>query len=364
MKTLPEAGKKPLGAEEQLRMLLKKLAGHKVFGRCRGVFEHLPIEDILEVDSDVPPSPSAIQKAFSKLVSDRKVMLTMLAQLKRDGYSVAFEELYRALCEEDRIITSETVPVEQTEPGVLVMIDPKHVFLTLRWMYTTSQRDAYNWVTHGIIHPNRTPCGSLSSRFFGAFPYLIHRASGYMSEPTPKSPFELILFDRIEWMRRELSSGLVGGSGNLLPMKVDPGKTDTWRVNPTVAFFVRGKDQAEVLSCFEREEQDHIATWRFDYPKFDAYKMMVHSSPGPTMWIGFHPESEHERWQHQWPSYASRGVACGHGAVILDKERVGIPGWKTCSLEPYDPLQGPNPQFCQGDLMSRRLVISFDYGGG
>lgn len=359
MKTLPEEKKivKKLDANQQLRMLLEKLAGHKVFGRCRGSFNDFPFENMLEAGQ--PPSPSAALGAFNRWAGSRRVMLDMLARFMRDGLHVAFGELMRALCEPDYVMTGETVPVEKTRSGVLVMVDPSNIFLLLRWMYTSKYEDGYNWVRNGRVPEERNPCGSLTPQLLKVFPGLYERFKG--REESREICLTALVLGAVSNLLDRLRANL--GRRDMMVMRPDYDRTGLWYYGYPIGAFVKGRTQKEVLRLFERDEQKRIATWQFNYPETDE-PFFYSDSTGrhhPRL-IGVHLESEHATWRRQWPSYASKGVACGHGAVILDKEKLGeaVGGQKNYHFSPYESLRGPNPGLCRGDLTSRRFVIGFD----
>ena len=91
------------------------------------------------------PNPTAALAAFEAAVADRRIMLNMLACLRRDGHLVAEEQLTKAL-DSEHVIVGETVPLEETEHGVLLIFDPEKVFLLTRWMYTSNREDGQYWV--------------------------------------------------------------------------------------------------------------------------------------------------------------------------------------------------------------------------
>ena len=354
MKTLPKVKAcSKLTKQEQLDKLLRDLTGHKVFGRVRGELGALPVDELLE-----KPSPSATRREFEKWCADRAVMLGLLATLQRDGHSFAFAELKKALENSDYVITGESISVEKTEPGVLIMPKPQETLLMTRWLYTSTLADGISWNTKRCGLPDRGQCGSLTPQLLKAFPELVNLLTPPV-QSHPDSPTKL-LYPRLKEIQDKMREKK--SREDVLGMFIDPGISRLWYNYGSVALFIKGASQSDVLSEFNRDEQDSIATWKFDYPKTWSNDLYCDWSSRPNRWIGFHPESEHEQWSKRWPAFTSRGCACGLGAVIMDQTMFGELGEKD-GIEPrYSIIEAPYPQYCEGDLMQKRIVIGFPFG--
>lgn len=333
--------------EQQLVELRRKLAGNQSFGKCReaGQFGRIPIYKLLE-----QPNPTATLKALDDSLSDQRVMLNMLAILKREGNMYAYQELLDALTE-GHVITGEELPLEKTEPGVLVMVDPEKALLLARWMYTSEFSDAIHWIRHGHGDPKRGQCGSLTPKLLEIFPHLREQFLEQENQ-SHRLPPTYVIEERVKDVWEKLDQY----RGNRFPIFVVGSMTGMWYGSHCSAIFVSGVDQQDVLSLFSREEQKSIATWRFNFPK--TVKRMM--GPSSDMWLGLHSEAEHQNWKSRWPSYVSCGVACGLGATILDSDMLkkGICP-KENGLSGYTTFEHVHPDYIKGDLEHQRLVFTF-----
>lgn len=352
--TLPEEKKTVvvLSEEEQLTQLRKTLAGHAAFRRCRSHFYTLPALDMLHASK--PASPTSILKKFDEGIADRRIMLNMLAVLNRDGHKVAYKELLEAL-NSSHIITGESIPLEQTESGVLIMLDVEKTMLLSRWMYTSEFDDAHYLVTLGSGQTGRGQCGSLTPRLLEAFPEFVNIFKERKSHPEclTKSLYPRInnAWDILEKeFRRD----------QILAIRIDPSKSSgPWYGYGSVAIFIKNTTRSEVLRLFSRTEQKTMTSWSFHYPKVDSNELRVAWGQRPELWIGIHPENNHAQCAKRWPCYVSTGCSYGYGAVILDKDRLG----SNTSLERkfYDAIDGAYPGQCYGNLLEREIVLGFPW---
>jgi hypothetical protein len=348
----------PLNAEEQMLYLRERLAGHRAFAACRGQFHDLPYTEFLERVKR--HGVEGALKPFDKWCGTRRIMLKMLAQLTRDGNMVAAYELEQALTSE-HIMTGETIPSEKTKPGVLVMFDPQKTLLVTRWFYTTQVEDARQYARTGQNDLKRGQCGFLSPRLFELFPHLKQELLADSRDWFEKVALELrprINDDCIKFNQ-------VFGENDIAGMFLDQSRCEWWHGYNTLALFVHNATQDKVLGMFTRTEQASIATWQFNYPRFERSNMSCMWSHFPNFWVGFHPEDEHAAWSKCWPSYVSRGCAAGLGAVIVDKEKLGEGSTtRPYGHPPYKVLRWahPNPLKEAGDLMRARFVLGFPYG--
>lgn len=344
-----------MSEEEQIAYLHEKLAGNKVFGRCRGNFRDLPFGEFVKRGKS--SNPTQALKFFDKWCSDRRIMLNLLVVLKRDGQGVAYRELEKVLCDRDYVMTGEDVPLEQRESGVLIVPDPEKTFLVARWMYTSRIEDGISWVSRGEGQYDRGNCGSLTPRLLEMFPnlrgiFIKNPNCSCLDSPTME------LNSRIKEIWERLLDKFP--RCDVLNLFVDSHRSENFRYKSAVAIFVKKATQSDVLKLFSREEQKTIATWGFDYPTVMTDKLCYNEIFIPDIWIGFHPEDEHSQWKKQWPSFVSRGVVSGLGAVIIDKDMLGEADFcKNKSRNKYEPLFGPYPNHCHGDLMKRHFVLKF-----
>lgn len=339
-------------AEQQLQKLRERLLGHKVFGKCRRSFHCFPYDQFIREGK----SPAGALRMFEQWAARQRVMLKMLAELKRDGHNVAFEELKEALTS-DHVITGEDVPLEQTEPGVLIMFDPEKTLLLIRWLYSSRLIDAHNWVTKGKIPEDRGRCGSLTPHLLEAFPKL---AAQFREPPVthPSCPTREVhprIKDAFKRLRNDNSWD------DVLCMFPDCDFTDLWYSVNAVAIFVRNTTQDKIKKLFTRDEQATMVMWRFNYPKSFKHKLKVAWGHNSDLWIGLHEECEHQVWRRRWPAFASASTASQLGAVIVDKKMMGIELFKNSPPLRYEVLRGRYPDHCESDLTTARIVIGFPY---
>lgn len=333
-------------SERQLEMLRGMLEGHRAFGKLRGRFGEIPIQDLLD-----EKNPTATLKSFDEWLSDSRVMLNMLAVLKRDGHLLAMQELMRALKNPSHVIIGETVPLEETEPGVLLMVDPDKTILLARWMHTSNfEHDALYWIDHSTNNPERGLCGTLTPQFFELFPTIRESFVSQRHSSHIISPSEL-LNERLEWCFSKIVEKFASDIRGLWLSKSEVG---LWYYGNIIAFYIKGATQSDVLRLFSREEQESIATWQLEVPKLTANRIGGHSET----WIGLHPEEEHEAvWKKLWPSYVSTGVSQGLGAIIMNEHMRAFsesPDDNERRAKYYVPPM-VHPKCIVGDLWKQRM---------
>lgn len=300
---MPEA----VSAETQLGHLREKLLGNKSFRACRGKLNR-SVADIINEFIDQVDNPTQFCKTWDEMNAAMRVMGNLLAQYKRDGYDVAYNELLLAL-KSTHIITGETIPFDETLPVTIVMFDPVRTSLMIRWIIDEHWQELngyLNWVDS-----NGKDCqpSKLTEELFQNFPTLEahcrerRRCGDYEGWDLSKAYHESVL-----------SKFLVPKGWT--PLKIGFGQ---WNdhieiADQTFAFVVIGKDQAEVLSLFSREEQKSIATWHVNAP---SDVMKTNSERARYYCVGFHEGTEHWHQSQKHPALTSKGVQAGWGVRIL-----------------------------------------------
>lgn len=340
---MPKTNKTVPSAAVQLAELRVKLAGHKVFGKCRRSFDKVPVDELLKEET-----PTATLEKFVKWTSHRKIMLGLLAQYKRDGWTVAYEELLATLIG-NHTITGEELPLEATTKGVLVMLSPARTLLMTRLLYTSRREAIEQWIkdgTNGSDDRNHNPFTGLAMREFPGIPNTVSW------EKVRNHPFS--------------PTGLLGLSDTHIKLKLafpykcwylslDESYTDLWYESCAVACFITGVTQDDVLGMFTRREKENVATWQFDFPQtLESDFHMVR--------IGLHPESESSRWKTTRPSFVSKGSSQGLSAILLEPHTIEgrrIPGSEVDPELAYESLHIRDRRLKdQGfDPLEARLVL-------
>jgi hypothetical protein len=302
-------------------------------------------------------------------------MLNLLAKYQLWGWNQAYDELLAALTS-NHVITGETIPVEQTTKGVLLMFQPEDTILFARWLYTSNyEDDVVHWIEHGKGKPERGLCGSLTPELFERLPFIkamfeerVKDSGRRLYNPSPTSPFFSKVvengWDRLKPYQHVRGTNSTGK--DRLWISANPSHTDLWTPNMCIAVFIKGVSQDEIFREYfpSRDEQAKIATWSFEFPTIIGE--LTTSSCSPDMWIGIHPEHEHKQWKKSYPSYVSKGVAVGHGAIILNGDMYGNclgRNYTRAIVPKYLDLEGPYPHYVNNseNIKNRRFTLAFQY---
>lgn len=344
--------------EQQLSALRAKLAGHKVFGKCRSQLGRMPLYNFLNEDT-----PTRALTVFNDWCADQRVMIHMLTQFKRDGHMYAYQELLDALTS-NHVITGEELPLEQTESGVLVLFNLEKTLLLTRWLYTSEFKDAIHWIKNEELDPKRNQCGSLTPKFMEMFPELRDEFLRQEHQYHVVSPTNTFCdkYVRSSWDKIDKEFG----HDEHFPIFIDPRRTHNWELVSCVGVFVAGVTQKDVLRLFSREEQKDITTWSFEYPKFERGNFYASFSSFSRMWIGFHKEEEHKEWSARYPSYVSKGASHNLGAILLTEEmQRNTQGLFTPRnpLPSYEALERIYPNSQEVDIENSRILLAFPCSG-
>lgn len=331
---MPEVSKQPLettvSPEIQLQELRTTLSSHGIFKELRGRFGGTPYDKFLEGGS-----PTETVRLFNDWAGKQRVMLQLLAKYQRNGWMVAYNELHSALFDSSHVITGEDVAAEKTTPGTLIIVDFEKVALIARWAQTTTRDDVEYLLSHdGELNPERRPRGALTKKLFEAVPEF---QKFWSSNPSygrrDTCPTQIREKDvRDYWTRiiryakyRERLFLFVNGG--------------YWRDGYAVGAFIRDSKPRDVLKLFSRKERKRISAWSFNYPTAIDRDIPALGRDWYRMWIGFHEQSEHEKWRQQWPNFVSTHANHGFGAIMLDEEMTGKK--EGASLETYGHVLDP-----------------------
>ena len=306
--------------DEQLRILREMLIGNKAFGAMRAGRFNTSASRILG-DSE---TPSSFCDLWDKHHAHARVMGNMLAKFKRDGWNDAYNELKQALGEA-YVIEGETIPLEETTPVTVFMVEAELTIKLIRFCLETDWRSVKK--DPDIVRKNpvfEELCAAIPgmrknfehwvSLQFGSYGNLnpfYHYRDVFLKDFGEQSARARDLVNLSFWQ----VSRWCGAHKQL--------NSELWMGVPC-GFLAVGKTQADILGGWSREEQSKVATWRLDIPSVMIADVRGCSLPS-TFDIGFHPESEHERWRKQWPTLVSDGFQLGYG-IVLHRNKCGIGG--------------------------------------
>jgi hypothetical protein len=307
----------PLGREEQLELLLNKLAGHKSFAFCRGNFYSDPSIVLAK-----GRSPSETERLWDERSAHIAIMLSMLAKFQRDGLIVACDELRKALMG-GYVIEKETIPLEHTTPVTVLMFEPSIVLPLIKWalMHTLEQYKQFALQRHDLV--NRDPeLGSL----YLQLPELEYHLSEWenVTNFSPNNLYNGLMFafePVFEGWLKDMESVLPYQAYHFVKLRLhNCGQNQVLAAGHCFGVLLIGEQQDKVLGAIPRDKQDQVATWRFDIPSVLLRK--IEGGGGHSDFsFGFHPEDEHARWRNMYPSFVSRGFQHGYGGVMLPRDR-------------------------------------------
>ncbi|MDE2188563.1 MAG: hypothetical protein KGJ35_02430 [Patescibacteria group bacterium] len=306
MKQVPE-GKKKVNTEKQIQILREKLAGNQAFATCRGQLGHRVTGIVGEIIGK-NPSPTAVLGEWDDFFGKARVMTNLLAQFQRDGLDVAYKELYSALESDRHLLPGETVPIKQTRPITVLMLEPERTVALLRWLledHWMSLRDYLDWkdgrdrseAPYGkVSKPN-----PLTKRLYEQFPTLEALARKH------RDKYEGL--ELLEAFKEQVIGSFAGY--DLSKGKTGQLSQHQWNDHveyvPNIPFvYIFEMEQSEVLKIFSREDQKRVATWQFNLPKTI-----------PHTYVGLHPRSLQTRFEKSHPALMSRGMSNGLGGMVL-----------------------------------------------
>lgn len=293
---------------EEMRELLEKLAGNKAFQACRGRYG-APVNSLF---TEVAGNPSAFCREFDSTMASMRVMGNLLATLKRDGKVLAATELEQALTHE-HVMLGETVPLEETAPMTLVVVEPERTFALMHWMlYDQLWFEMDQYIRHLDDGTNKPSQATLE--IFKAFPPLEHAVRRRLKTNLTLEGEDVVeaFYDSVV-----MQFNIPESWGHVVPLYLAPNQTSDvfhWGYGSDsshpVAYCV-WKDQKTVLGGVERKNQERIGTWRINLPT------LISDIDGRI--IAFHEESEHQTQTAHDPTLVSRGCQFGMGARVFTR---------------------------------------------
>ncbi len=255
MKQVPDAVK--IDNEEQIRQLLLKLAGKsEAFKVCRGKLGRSLAETFTSWIHKQDTVNSVLDE-WGALIPPTRVMLSVLSKLQRDGCEHAYEELTKALSRPGYLFDGETVPVHETRPVTVVMLDPVKTWLMIR----NAAGDHPEWTSRDF------------SRVFPMFPGLKRK---YMRRIHPS--LSMAYQDTYRQAVTSRFLAYIPKGTPRLYLKYDQYKDGVCNELPFLYLF-DGKEQSEVMGLFAREVQSQICCWKFNAPKIiESFQIGLHDS--------------------------------------------------------------------------------------
>ncbi|MEI6237921.1 MAG: hypothetical protein WCP15_00105 [bacterium] len=303
MKQVPED--KKVNSEQQLKILRNKLMGNQAFAFCRGKLG----KQVVSVAADLiaeTGTPTRFLSMWDEFFGKARVMTNLLAQFNRDGMNVAYEELLSALRTDTHFFPGETVPVEQTRPVTVLMLEPEKTVSFLSWLleeHWMSLRDYLYWKDQKPGFFNKVPDkpSVLTERLYANFSKLEELARKHCSGYEGRELSEAYRQEIIDtFPEGALKNGKVAELGR--PQWND----HIEHVGDIPFIYIFEMEQFEVLKMFSREDQKRIATWQFNLPKVITHFV-----------IGLHPHKMHGCWKKSHPAFVSCGKSHGLAGVAL-----------------------------------------------
>ena len=302
---MPEDNK--ISSEQQLEILREKLMGNHAFAVCRGKLGSFisgkANKWITETDS-----PTSFLNKWDDFFGKVRVMTNLLAQFHRDGMKVAYDQLLRALESKTHFFPGETIPIEQTRPVTILMLEPKKTLIFLRWLleeHWDTLRAFVIWkdgeTGHNVLGRKVEKPGQLTEQLYEEFPTLETLARKHFYEYEGQ---ELALSYKQTVTDTFRRSVLSKGRASELPYGEWNDHIEYVGHIPFV--YVFEMEQSEVLKLFSRKDQSRITTWQFNVPK-----VLKH------FYIGLHPEALHGPFEKSRPTFVSCGESCGFSGLVF-----------------------------------------------
>lgn len=313
MKRVPE-GNANAESEQQLQALLEKLEGNQAFGMCRGKLGG--IANIMKGFMEDNTSPTAALGKWDDFFGKARVMMNTLATLQRDGQNVAFNDLFAALTDQNFLFPGEVLPVEQTRPLTLVMLEPKKTIAFLRWLL----EDHWDTLRPYVFAPEKERT-ELVTQLYAEFPSLeeqvrVFRNHGYEGKEL-RAAYEIDVTSTFP--EKALQKGMK------LELVFQQWNDHIEGMGEIPFVYLFEMEQSEVLKLFSRKNQKRIATWRLDVPKSVAVASIgLHSlAYGKTK----------EKEFNKRISLLSRNESNGYSAIALRHDDSYNTAWHSHAKE-------------------------------
>ncbi len=290
--------------DEQLASLRQSLLGNQYFRKFRGQFGKDLSDHVERIIKD-SPTPSQFLVNWQGWAQTAAVMGNLLAQYRRDEWTIAYHALHSALISPEYVIPGEIIPLEEVIPVTLVMIDPTRTFQLAEWLVLANHKmwGEISWFRDVEDISRISPT---TRDLFRMLPTLA-------SQPiNGDNMIGTAITTAYTQAVRVHNTSFDGLKHKGLPVTHGQGEYQVGGIRDAFKDFnfvyaVMG-EQDEVVKRFPRRDTTaEIATWQVSVPR-----------AAENVYFGFHTENEHPHWQKQFPSLASsRGFSFGKGAIAL-----------------------------------------------
>ncbi|MBL7022255.1 hypothetical protein ISR92_03000 [Patescibacteria group bacterium] len=254
-------------------------------------------------------SPTQFCNDWDITSTDIRVIGNMIAQCKRDGQDIIADVMSKALLDRAYQLPGETIPVEETQPITIVVLDFEKTLEMIKWIRCAHWMSLNNYLDEPTLI-RRDIDMKLTDRLFNTFPSLYEHALRRKSQGGYEGP-ELVSAFRDDVLDKFHNN--VTSKGGQLGIKFDTYNSHL-EINSLVLARIFLGDQAQVLSKFTRQEQELITTWTVNTPS-----VLVEESGLNTLMFGFHPEKTHQIWSDSNNCYSSLGCSNDYGVTIFNK---------------------------------------------
>lgn len=306
MSRIPEV----IDLDEQAEKLKTTFGGNLDFkairGRCSG--ELLSVTDaVMHADDGTPKAPSHGVDDLKRFLTSFANIRGKIAQLERDGFTLAVHEAREALEHPGYRMLGETEPLEETIPVTLLIFEPE---LTL-WLLT---QESGVYFTRTWLNTAAVP-STIWERLFEKSLDLKYY------DKVSASDIYKTLWGINEPLRNKLSAARKGRfdceNGTSMAISVtlpDPQGEKDSKIGLGYFALALYKKRNAIMRCFTHEERKRIAAWQFHLPKAYAGKEEHH------LYFGLHLVAEHEYWLRKRNPFCSSNIVNGYGAIAYPGE--------------------------------------------
>lgn len=335
--------------EEQREAQLREL--HRITARARKPLKRLrgqlqrPVSEIVLECLEGAKSASEAQRNWQKYATHVDMMIRQLARLEAQNMSLARDELWRTLTERDYTYIGEEL-VTDTVPYTVFMIDPTIAIsiatLAREWTtvcqgtelsdirYHHRAMQVVKAVQHNInllaktYNLDATFCELIrevvgeidefrldtwSDWYFGGFKQVHRSIFGTIINLANKRRLQVTT----KRTKGQQAHNFCVHHDDIPDLETVRGSvTGVMHEFPATALaFGRVLEQEVLLSAFQREDQDRVASWHFKLPADvlgRGYK---------KFYIAFYNEAERDLLRRHWPDYISFGVQAGLCAMVI-----------------------------------------------
>lgn len=348
LKQVPEES---VSESQQYDRLRERVFDHQVFQRSRGKFGFLT--EVLEGLAGEAESATDFLRRLDQIFADARTTANIYAQFVQDGYDDAAAEALQCLADESHRLPQEEVLSVHTVPYTLLMFEPEKTLYLLKLAFNWNGDEMWRFVQEKWgptwrfndnyrrgeepqrppeeIMPDFPPDLRELCRKFPSLFLTLREIRSYQLHFRPevlgnahkhdvlkpflhaaKEPLQIAFCDAIRLRPVEYGLGRDFFSNNIDLFWHEARVDDLGFLRQFGAAYLLKGDRSNLVSLFPRKMQDRIATWQFQVPdNIHPYDCQV----------GLHIEAEHERWRRERPSFCSKNLHSGWGAMMLYHDR-------------------------------------------